>query len=70
MKMQSIGFVAALLGSELAPVHAAPLNANAFAYDSQAPLEIKMANAVERDGAVVRDISFASTTHRVTGVES
>ena len=65
--MRSILFALVLFGSEFAPTRATALDATTFAYDSQAPLDIRTGNVVQRNGVLTQDISFASKTHRVTG---
>ncbi len=68
MNLRSIALASVLSASAVTTANAAALNAAAFAYDNQAPLDVRTGSAVQRDGAIVQDISFASKTHRVTGV--
>ena len=50
-------------------VLAAALDAGAFSYDANAPLNVRYGAVVRRDGVSVRDVSFSSTTgHTVTGI--
>lgn len=50
------------------PAISAPLDANAFAYDVRAPLDVRYGVATQTAGVFVREISFLSGRRRITGV--
>jgi hypothetical protein len=50
-------------------VLAAALNASAFSYDASAPLRARYGASIKRDGVIVREVTFTSTTgHAITGI--
>lgn len=65
--LKSLVTVAALFSLSASVASSAPLDANAFSYDVNAPLNVRYGATTMRDGVGVREISFVSKNHRVTG---
>ncbi len=65
--VRSFTLAALLFALAASPAPSAPLDASAFSYSADAPLNISYGSTTTREGIAVRAISFTSKTHRVTG---